>query len=123
MTIKKLKTAHAAGIAAAKKNAELFAELHPDDCGSCGGSVVLIAFGRKRKIKQLFMDAGLISVDGDWHVYGKKHYIIRVDGWQKANYNQQNASYKEMALREYITTIDTLLSEHKLDLFLHTWSD
>ena len=124
MKIQTLKTAHQAGIEAAKKNAQVYAECNPLDHGSCGGAVVLIAFGRKRKIKQLFLDAGIIKDSDDWNIYGCKHYVIDLDFYGQIavkNYNQQNASYKEMALREYKTTLENLIEG--LDLFVHTWSD
>ena len=124
MNIQTLKTAHQAGIEAAKKNAQLFSELHPKDSGSCGGAVVLIAFGRKRKIKQLFIDAEIIKDSDDWDIYGRKHFVIQLDFYGQIavkNYNQQNVSYKEMALREYKTTLENLVEG--LDIFVHTWSD
>ena len=123
INIKTLKTAHISAINAAAKNALLFSELHPNDFGSCGGAVVLIAFGRKRKIKQLFIDAKIIKEDDDWDIYGRKHFCIKIDSndYMVKGYNQQNASYKEHALREYKTTLENLIDG--LDLFVHTWSD
>lgn len=124
MNIETIKTAHQAGIEAARKNAQVFAKCNPHDFGSCGGAVVLIAFGRKRKIKQLFLDAELIKEDDDWDIYGRKHFCINLHFSSQIavkNYSQQNASYKEMALREYKTTLENLIEG--LDLFVHTWCD
>lgn len=46
------------------------------DFGACGHAVVLVSFGRKRKIKQEFEDAGLLGMT--WTSGGKKEYVVEI---------------------------------------------
>lgn len=44
------------------------------DFGTCGMAVILIGFGRKRKLKQEAKDAGLIDFD-TWKRYGQTYMV------------------------------------------------
>ena len=44
------------------------------DFGCCGSAVVLIGFGRKKKLKQLFDEAGMLG--SEWEYCGKKMYVL-----------------------------------------------
>lgn len=120
LTIQLLQDAHAASISAAQNAAFQFSLEYPEDWGSCGGAWVQVAFGRKRKAKELFLAAGVIKESSEVEMYGKKAFTISVNDWQVIGYRQQNAGYKESALRAYMKTFTEMTG---VELYMHTWCD
>ncbi|MDX1532649.1 MAG: hypothetical protein R3230_00425 [Nitrosopumilaceae archaeon] len=66
-------------IAVCKHDAD-FLENHEEciDFGHCGYAVVLLSFGRKRKIKNQFIEHNLINENRTWEMYGRKEYVIEL---------------------------------------------
>lgn len=115
-----LKIAHMKSIGEAQRAAKKYSEENPHDFGSCGGCMIIIQFGRKRKMKEMFFESGIISESDETSMYGKKGYSFKHFTWQVPGYNQQNANYKESALRAYVKAFRAFTG---IELILHTWCD
>ena len=97
-----------------------FIEKHKDmlDFGDCGMALVMVFFGRKRKIKNEFMNAGLTSENRDMTVYGKKGYVIEVPRGrvptQYRGYYEDRARLVQKVLESYIDDVE---------FHTHSWAD
>lgn len=85
---------------------------------TCGNAVTLIKFGRKRKLKALFQEAGVLGFD--WSDKG-----ISVDTNDLPRIPTQNLSYYEGRARVVRNAILGLFVAFDIDLevFNHSWVD
>lgn len=96
-----------------------FREDHKDmlDFGMCGSAVVLIPFGRKRKLKQIFEDHNIIS-NLDWIYYGRKCSVFNIPiqgvGTQYVGYYEDRAKIVCEIIKQHFP---------ELDAFVHSWVD
>lgn len=96
-----------------------FREKHKDmlDFGMCGSAVVLIAFGRKRKVKQQFEDHNMIS-GHVWPFYGKRCSSVNIPfptvGTQYVGYYEDRAKIVCEIIKQHFP---------ELDVFVHSWVD
>lgn len=119
LNIESIIAAHAASVDAAQEAAKEFSIKYPDDFGSCGGAWIHVAFGRKTKIKNMCIAAGIIGDTAD-EMYGKRIYIFKYFDWSVKGYMQQNAGYKECAYRAYARKFEELTG---IEMQIHTWCD
>jgi hypothetical protein len=90
------------------------------DFGTCGYAIVLLGFGRKRKIKQEFLDAGFIKENNTWDSYGKKEYVFQL---QKPTVGTQYIGFYEDRVRAAVNVLREELDGTGVDVNMHTWVD
>lgn len=87
------------------------------DFGTCGSAVVLISFGRKRKIKEQFQEFGVTS-EHTWPYYGKQCSVVKLPrqgvGTQYIGYYEDRAKIVRDTIKQYFP---------ELDVFVHSWVD
>lgn len=107
--------------AVAAKDAE-FVEKHKDqlDFGHCGYAVVLLSFGRKRKLKEDFIKAGLISENRTWGSYGRKEYVYELPAHSVPT---QYMGFFEDRAAAAVEVLRTALEGTGVDVNIHRWVD
>ena len=110
--------------AVADYNKEFMATHDEPDFGECGSAVVLISFGRKRKIKEAFLDEVLLGID--WSSASKKTFVFEYDGnagvpvpTQYAGYYRQRAYLVSRILKEWLAEN----GQEGIDVHVHSWID
>lgn len=86
--------------------------------GTCGYGDVLVFFGRKKKLKELFIDEGMVP-DYCTDFYGKRAYYLCYKnpvGTQSYEYNTKVAFAIYEAIKDDITKLG-------LEITTHTWVD
>ena len=101
---------------------EAFYQKHKDclDFGHCGSAVVLLSFGRKRKIKNDFIEADLISENRTWSSYGHKEYVFSLPS------SIIPTQYMEFYVNRAKAAVDVLREEldgSGVEVNLHSWVD
>lgn len=104
---------------------ESFLAKHAEpDFGECGNAVVLIGFGRKRKLKNAFEEALLVG--SSWQYCGKKMFIFEYDGnagipvpTQYAGYYRERAYIVANVLEEWLDVMGYV----GVDVTVHSWID
>jgi len=90
------------------------------DFGTCGSAIVLLGFGRKRKIKQEFLDAGFIKENNTWDSYGKKEYVFQL---QQPTVGTQYIGFYEDRVRAAVNVLREELEGTGVEINKHTWVD
>ena len=86
-----------------------------EDFGTCGSAVVLVAFGRKRKLKELFEAEHILGMS--WDSGSKKSYTISYD-FERFT---QNCDYYNHVARAVQDRLQQLYPE--LEIKIHSWID
>lgn len=110
--------AEVANNAAAKFDENWIAKNGRDDFGTCGSAVVLIGFGRLRKLKDEALASGVIKENNTWERHGKKYYVAE---YPRVGVPTQNIDYfegKAEAVRDALRE-----SLPGADIFVHSWMD
>jgi hypothetical protein len=100
-----------------------FREDHADmlDFGTCGFAVVLLSFGRKRKIKNECLEAGFISEDSTWEdSYGHKSFSVELP---KQTVPTQNMGYYEGRASAAVQVLCAELEGTGIQINIHRWVD
>lgn len=110
--------------AVANYNKEFMANHDEPDFGMCGRAIVLLSFGRKRKIKNAFEDEVLLGMD--WSSASKKSFVFEYDGNAGVVVPTQNIDYFEYRAKLVANIIREWLAENEVegvDVSVHTWID
>lgn len=104
---------------------KVFMENHAEpDFGECGSAVVLVGFGRKRKIKKQFEEAGLLG--SSWEYCGKKMFVLEYDGNAGVSVPTQYAGYYRSRAGNVASTLKNFLEVEGVegvDVYVHSWVD
>lgn len=105
---------------AAKKFNEEWTASGREDRGCCGMAVLLLSFGRKRKIKEQFMEEGIINENSTWDYCGIKCYVVRC-GVERLP--MQVINYPEGRERAIRDEIEEDMKELGIEVFVNSWID
>lgn len=100
---------------------DAFREKHADclDFGHCGSAVVLLSFGRKRKLKEQFIEAGIISENRTW-CRTPKQYVVELPRQtvptQYMGFYEGRAEAAKNVLREELEDLG-------IEVNIHRWVD
>jgi hypothetical protein len=100
---------------------EAFREKYKDelDFGECGSAVVLLSFGRKRKIKEAFLNSEIL--DGTvWDSYGRKEYVVKLP---KATVPTQYMGFFEGRAKAALDVLREELEGTGIEVNIHRWVD
>lgn len=102
--------------AAAKSATESWVAVNgKEDFGTCGYATVLVSFGRKRKLKELFEAEGVLGMG--WSSTSKKSYSIDFS----VEHFTQNCDYYNHVARAVAERLRELCPE--LEVNVHSWID
>ena len=90
------------------------------DFGTCGFAVVLLGFGRKRKIKQEFLEAGFISENRTWESRGQKEYVVELP---RQTVNTQYMGFYEARAEAAVKVLREELEGTGVEVNIHRWVD
>lgn len=96
------------------------AKNEPIDFGTCGMAIVLLEFGRKRKLKTAAIEAGLISEKRIWDVGSRKAYVALVN---RGKVPTQNIDYYVKSARVAVDVLREELEPLGVDVSIHSWVD
>lgn len=101
---------------------DAFREKHADclDFGHCGSAIVLLSFGRKRKIKEEFINAGIISENRTWDSYGRKEYVVELP---RQTVPTQYMGYYEGRAEAAVKVLREELEGTGIEVNIHRWVD
>lgn len=99
-----------------------FYEKHKEqlDFGCCGSAVVLLSFGRKRKIKEDFIKYGMISENNTWSSYGRKEYVFNIP---RSTMPTQFMGFYEGRAEAAVKVLREELEGTGIDVNIHRWVD
>lgn len=88
------------------------------DFGHCGSAIVLLGFGRKRKIKEEFINAFLISEKRTWMSRGPKEYVMKLP---TPTVPTQYMGYYEGRAEAAVKVLREELEGTGIDVNIHRW--
>jgi len=97
-----------------KKHSEML------DFGDCGRAFPMVSFGRKRKIKNEMIKAGLINENNTFDSYGSKGYIIKMPSSLVAT---QYRGFFEDRAKAASDTIEKMMNNQDLEFYVYSYGD
>jgi len=90
------------------------------DFGHCGSAVILMSFGRKRKLKQSFIDAGFINEKNTWGSNGKQQYVYRLN---TPTVGTQFMGFYVQRVEAAVAVLQEELGDTGVEIDIHSWVD